>query len=106
MSSINKPCLLRMQLSQGYDIVCSYDLTDDASCSNTKMIKVNSLDVKYEDFFHDYLVKNRPCICSREITQDWRAVKDWRGAGDTINYDILGELYGKLVCIQFLCIIV
>lgn len=51
--------------------------------------------ISYEVFFKDYLVQNRLCIFSSELTKKWRSRLEWvRDAGP--NYNFLRENFGEL----------
>ncbi|XP_021341709.1 uncharacterized protein LOC110442430 isoform X2 [Mizuhopecten yessoensis] len=34
-------------------------------------------DISYDDFFQKYLLQNKPCIISSELTQDWLSRRHW-----------------------------
>merc|ERR1719228_2938602 len=40
-----------------------------------------SSDLSYPEFFEKFLLQNQPCIFSRELTAEWRSVKDWARDG-------------------------
>lgn len=50
--------------------------------------------IEYDDFFKDYLLKNRLCVISSELTKKWRSRLEWVSDGRP-NYDFLEECFGK-----------
>ncbi|KAI4498866.1 hypothetical protein M0802_006041 [Mischocyttarus mexicanus] len=47
----------------------------------------------YDEFFHNYLIKNVPCIVDSTITESWSSRQQWVSK-DMPNFEFLGELFG------------
>ena len=47
----------------------------------------------YADFLNNHLIKNRPALIGRELTESWAAFHLWENAGG-INWDYLANTYG------------
>lgn len=58
--------------------------------------QINS-NVAYEVFFQNYLMVNKPCIISREMTTNWKSVQNWvdRKSGKP-NFQYLKENFGNI----------
>lgn len=46
------------------------------------------------DFYHNYLIKNKPCIIDNGLIKPWKCLKDWRTSDDQINFDFLKDNFG------------
>jgi virulence-associated protein VagC len=56
-----------------------------------------SSNVTYKDFFESYLLVNKPCIISQEMTANWKSVQNWvdcESGGP--NFQYLKENFGNV----------
>ena len=54
---------------------------------------------RYEDFYHNFLTRNLPCILSCGITDKWDACKDWvTSRGEPTLQDVCKH-FGKFICL-------
>ncbi|CAB3250266.1 unnamed protein product [Arctia plantaginis] len=78
------------------EIECSKtDIPEDnySNCIITESnIKYNNM--KFEDFFKNFMIRNRPCLI-RNVTSDWQCAKKWV-ENDHINYNYIKSAYGDL----------
>lgn len=52
--------------------------------------------ITYEEFFEKYLIGNKPCIISQEMTKNWKSVQNWVDSKNgKPNFNYLKENFGK-----------
>lgn len=52
--------------------------------------------ITYEEFFEKYLIANKPCIISQELTKNWKSVQNWVDSkSGKPNFNYLKENFGK-----------
>lgn len=51
-------------------------------------------DIKYDEFFKDYLLANRLCIFSCDLTSSWGSRSDWVKDGRP-NFEFFEQSFGK-----------
>lgn len=69
-------------------IVCNCLPTSDSICD-----KIKYFEGSYDEFFHQYLLTNEPCII-RNVTNDWKSAKLWITNEGKPNIDYLKSQYG------------
>lgn len=50
--------------------------------------------LSYDEFFREFLEKNRPCVFSSSFTQEWLAREDWVTPSNTPNVEFLRNHFG------------
>ena len=55
-------------------------------------------EISYNEFFTKFLVPNRPCVFSSEITRSWRCRREWEGESAP-NFKNIDELFGGVLII-------
>jgi hypothetical protein len=56
-----------------------------------------SSNVTYTEFFKSYLMENKPCIISQEMTENWKSVQNWVDSeSGKPNFQYLKERFGKM----------
>jgi hypothetical protein len=82
------------------NIVISKYLPDSRSIiyklnSTSNRIKmIDRFSGKWPDFFVNYMLKNRPCIFDRQLTNDWNCRKQWVTCEQLADRDELQRLFG------------
>ena len=61
---------------------------------NTQDIDVITKPIKYEEFFLEYLLPNRPCILDTWVTDGWRSRKEWVLEDGQPNLELIKTLFG------------
>lgn len=51
--------------------------------------------LSYDEFFREYLEKNRPCVFSARFTEGWRTRRAWVAADGTPDVDYLARHFGE-----------
>ncbi|XP_060064308.1 2-oxoglutarate and iron-dependent oxygenase JMJD4-like [Ylistrum balloti] len=73
MAQIPLPNISQMSSSES-------PITSEIQQCDTSQIfaeRISPADITYDDFFQQYLLQNRPCIFSSELTQGWFSRRDW-----------------------------
>ena len=74
-------------------------LTDFIISSREKLCHGELFDttcsISYKLFFQNYLLPNKPCIFSSNLTKNWPCRRDWVCEGAP-NFDVLRTLFGRL----------
>ncbi|EFN85605.1 JmjC domain-containing protein 4 [Harpegnathos saltator] len=69
-------------------------VNEDACVPNT-IERIDST-VTYNDFFSEYLIRNRPCIISSQATENWPCRREWV-LEDAPNFEMLRTSFGHSV---------
>jgi len=48
----------------------------------------------YDDFFHDFLLPNKPCVLSPVVTENWRSRREWVKENKTPDVEYLRKHFG------------
>ncbi|KAK2187911.1 hypothetical protein NP493_150g01016 [Ridgeia piscesae] len=65
---------------------------------NTQDIDVITKPIKYEEFFLEYLLPNRPCILDTWATDGWRSRKEWVLEDGQPDLEQIKTLFGGATC--------
>lgn len=92
-------------------ILCQLGNDDDQSLVMSTIIEIDSshpveknsrvidtidridLKVTYNDFFSEYLTRNKPCVIDLEATENWPCRRQWVLDGAP-NFEALNSLFG------------
>lgn len=70
----------------------------DNGCNNevTSFPRISN-SISYEEFFRQFLEKNRPCVLSSSFTEGWPARTDWVTPSSTPDVSYFQEHFGEFV---------
>ncbi|XP_045179491.2 2-oxoglutarate and iron-dependent oxygenase JMJD4-like [Mercenaria mercenaria] len=77
------------------------NLTEKINFLREKSYKLETFEkvkeIDYNNFFKEYLLANKPCIFTPDVTMQWKSRKDWVMENHTPNYTFLRALFGDAI---------
>ena len=71
---------------------------NQASRADTNQIDYIEKPITYQEFFTEYLLRNKPCVFGSWATNNWRSRAEWVKNSEP-NLEYLVEEFGKNICL-------
>lgn len=70
-------------------------LCNNLNAYNNDIKTLDYRELKYEQFFYDFIQKNVPCVV-KNVSSDWQCTKKWINKENRINLEYFKQTYGFL----------
>lgn len=68
-------------------------IISNAQCTDTYKVSFTNTNMRYSDFFRQYLYRNMPCVVRGPMTESWKSANEWI-SDNRPNFSYISQKFG------------
>jgi hypothetical protein len=83
----------KVGVSDAIELETPDGIDTNVQCTDMYKVSYTNTDMRYDDFFRQFLYRNRPCVVRGHVTESWKSANEWI-SNNRPNFSYISQKYG------------